>query len=570
LATTRLWGGKLVIRGLREDLGYTAGMRSFFASVGLCLLLSGCGRSVRVDHREPVDPVDGGQGGGPPLCTPGAPMSCYSGPAGTENVGVCRAGQEVCLQPDDASSACLGEVVPTAEDCHSHADEDCDGESYCAGSMIAAASFGSATGALGIADGAPTPDGGSVLVGVFSGTIDVGGGTAPLKSGSSEDRDVFLLKTDADGGVVCAASFGGPEENRGGAVAVDSAGDFYVAVNTWGTFEVAGQIASSKVEGSDAFLVKLRGSDCAPLWVTPIATGPKYEWAYDIAMLRDDAGLAIVGRAYDSASLGSLPPLSLEAEEGFVARFDLNGAAQAARVFCPSGPGWTTALRCAVDAGGNIVLAGVGHQGCEPGPSIESDLFIEAVDPGSLSTKWMIGIGGSGAQLPKGIAAGPNGETVVVGTSGGVLDLGPAGTLDAAGQSFVVSLNEDGTVRWAQAIVAEYGTASFDVAIDELGEILVVGVAVGTLSFPGAQEGSNSSVDTFAAQFTADGQFRHSVVLRPSLDSKPAVVGALASRDLWFVAGHYWQEMTVPLDPPKTLAAKHSVYGDTLWFSLAR
>lgn len=48
------------------------------------------------------------------------------------------------------------------------------------------------------------------------------------------------------------------------------------------------------------------------------------------------------------------------------------------------------------------------------------------------------------------------------------------------------------------------------------------------------------------------------------------MVGALASRDLWFIAGHYWQEITVPLEPPKTLVAKHSEYGDMLWFSPAR
>lgn len=50
--------------------------------------------------------------------------SCYSGPSGTENVGSCVAGSQTCTA--GIWSACVGEVLPSAEACNG-ADEDCNG-----------------------------------------------------------------------------------------------------------------------------------------------------------------------------------------------------------------------------------------------------------------------------------------------------------------------------------------------------------------------------------------------------------------------------------------------------------
>jgi hypothetical protein len=53
-----------------------------------------------------------------------ATLDCYSGPAETLNVGVCRGGSRRCVggQP----GACEGEITPAAEACNG-ADDDCDG-----------------------------------------------------------------------------------------------------------------------------------------------------------------------------------------------------------------------------------------------------------------------------------------------------------------------------------------------------------------------------------------------------------------------------------------------------------
>jgi hypothetical protein len=60
------------------------------------------------------------------LCEPGTTRPCYTGPAGTEDVGICIGGTETC-EPDGLGyGACVGEVVPQQEICANGLDEDCN------------------------------------------------------------------------------------------------------------------------------------------------------------------------------------------------------------------------------------------------------------------------------------------------------------------------------------------------------------------------------------------------------------------------------------------------------------
>lgn len=59
-------------------------------------------------------------------CEPGKMYSCYSGPAGTEGLGVCRKGSALCMAAGKLG-VCEGELVPENELCDGD-DNDCDGE----------------------------------------------------------------------------------------------------------------------------------------------------------------------------------------------------------------------------------------------------------------------------------------------------------------------------------------------------------------------------------------------------------------------------------------------------------
>jgi hypothetical protein len=68
-----------------------------------------------------------GQTGGGGICAPGATEPCYSGPAGTEGIGVCIAGSRTCNAAGTAYGPCTGEVTPVDETCATSQDDDCDG-----------------------------------------------------------------------------------------------------------------------------------------------------------------------------------------------------------------------------------------------------------------------------------------------------------------------------------------------------------------------------------------------------------------------------------------------------------
>jgi hypothetical protein len=82
---------------------------------------AGCAASAAVPH-ELAYPLDCNQ-----LCEPGSQRACYSGPAGTENVGICTGGVETCEPDGQGYGACAGEVVPQREVCANGFDEDCTG-----------------------------------------------------------------------------------------------------------------------------------------------------------------------------------------------------------------------------------------------------------------------------------------------------------------------------------------------------------------------------------------------------------------------------------------------------------
>lgn len=63
-------------------------------------------------------------------CKPNQPRSCYSGPNGTQGVGKCNYGTQICSSDGLGYGPCEGDQVPMVEVCDAlMLDEDCDGES---------------------------------------------------------------------------------------------------------------------------------------------------------------------------------------------------------------------------------------------------------------------------------------------------------------------------------------------------------------------------------------------------------------------------------------------------------
>ena len=81
----------------------------------LCLLVA-CGPTARKNG-------NGSNGGS---CNPGDTQACYDGQSGTEGVGPCHGGMQMCTASGQWGS-CDGEVVPSQEICGDNIDNNCNG-----------------------------------------------------------------------------------------------------------------------------------------------------------------------------------------------------------------------------------------------------------------------------------------------------------------------------------------------------------------------------------------------------------------------------------------------------------
>ncbi len=59
------------------------------------------------------------------VCEPGSKRLCYTGPKGTKNVGICRAGEQKCADDGSKWEECKGEILPRKETCNG-LDDDCN------------------------------------------------------------------------------------------------------------------------------------------------------------------------------------------------------------------------------------------------------------------------------------------------------------------------------------------------------------------------------------------------------------------------------------------------------------
>ena len=63
-------------------------------------------------------------------CTDGQTRPCYTGPSGTENVGICKDGTQTCAN-GQWPSTCTGQVTPGTENCCDNLDHNCNGAAGC-------------------------------------------------------------------------------------------------------------------------------------------------------------------------------------------------------------------------------------------------------------------------------------------------------------------------------------------------------------------------------------------------------------------------------------------------------
>lgn len=433
-----------------------------------------------------------GTGGAPPLCKPGVTMECYSGPPGTDAHAPCAKGMQACPADGSGFGPCVGEVVPTAEDCASGVDSDCDGAVHaCTGDVEWASQYGDHDSDAGRAVAVDSM-GNVIVVGSFQDTVVLGATTL-----TSADiwPDILVAKLDPSGTVLWAFGFGGNGTDQGLSVAVDSDDNVVLAGFCEQTVKFSAIQTITCGGGKDPFVAKLDKNGVVA-WAKAF-NGSQDGFAEAVAV--DGNGDVLVGgRFRGTLDVGApVPPFNAGAEDGFVVKLSTQGAHVWSKQIADGGGQDQDIGAVAFDGLGNAFAAGRARGNVDFGGGAVTnhggyDVVLAKYDPaGKLVWGNLYGDFTDG-QTGTALRADQDGNVYVAGRLTGSLQFEQGPILAAYGtaDAFVAKLDGAGVAQWAQHFGGfPTDTVAESVAFDPFGNVLLCGTTLaGTLPFGGTAD----------------------------------------------------------------------------------
>ncbi|MDC0749881.1 hypothetical protein [Polyangium mundeleinium] len=457
----------------------------------------------------------GGSGGGM-VCTPDEQRSCYNGPPGTEDMGTCKPGIEVCLPNGTGFGECGGAVLPQPEDCMTPEDEACNGVDplECPALGIGwLRTYGEQLSPQMITDIAIAPDGNIVIAGAFAGTIDLGDG--PLASTGS--LDILLAKLTPKGEVVWAKRFGDAAQQQANAVAVDKDGAIYVGGRVLGAVNFGSGVLTSAGTG-DAFLAKF-DADGGPVWSKLFGDTASQE-VRAIAVTKANQ-VIIAGNFAGTIALGGAQLTSAGGNDIFLAKFDETGFHAASRRI--GGQGVDEFRAIALNASDQVVITGVFASTLEliAGNVLTSkgglDVFAAQLSP-TFTPIWANAWGDATTQQAFDVAIASNGDVFLTGAFEGKLDFfgQTIQTADVASRALYVTriAGTGDSAVWAKAIgdTTAFVTQA-SLAVGTADQLALAGTFQGGMDFGGGPLMAADAGDLFFAKLSSDGTHVASSVL---------------------------------------------------------
>ncbi len=268
-----------------------------------------------------------------------------------------------------------------------------------------------------------------ITVGVIGGPADLDPGPDVAQAGGNGMQDIFVQKMDAQGNFLWGAAMGGPAHDLAYGVAIDAEGHIFVTGEFRGTADFdPGPGTASRTSGGfeDIFVLKL-SADGALIWVNTFgSSGLEHSNAIAVG---PDGGPVFTGRITSVTDFDPGPDVhevqgSLF-EDGFICKLDGDGALEWAFLLASF---MVEGHAIAVDVENNVYAAGTffSVQGIpldlDPGTGSApvssqggGDVWVASYGSGGVY-RWGFSIGSFQTDIPHGIAVGPTGKVVVVGS----------------------------------------------------------------------------------------------------------------------------------------------------------
>jgi len=520
----------------RIHSGLAWSLRYLGAAIGAASIValgaSACSPEVRDFETTGAGGAGGSGGAG---CVPDEERPCYGGPPGTEDMGLCKRGVQICLSNGIDFGECGGEILPQPENCMTPEDEACNGDepadcppldhAWSKGFSIANEVY-----IRSIAVDAKTSD--IVITGEIRGTIDIGGG--PLATTGSDD--ILLAKFGPDGTHKWSKRFGDASSQDSGDVAIDASGNIYLAGTVSGSIDLGGLLLTSA--GSNDALVAKFDPDGNVVWAK-LFGDTLSQSATTIGVTQ--AGQVVVGGEFQGGiNLGGQPLLSPTMDTDlFVARLDSSGFHSMSRRF--GGMGYEQMIAVALDSQDNIVLTGhfsgtLDFLGAGVLTAAGSDdVYVAKLLPNG-SPEWARRWGDAADQEALGLAITPADEVVLSGTMAGIIEFGDGTTLEAAPMAtnaYLVKVTPDGTPVWSKVLGGPMSGSDWGMNLAVAnGRIVVAGWFSEQIDLGGGPLlAANASVSPFVAQIEFDGKHRTSRTYDTAMAAGVLSLGVLPTGD---------------------------------------
>jgi RNA polymerase sigma factor (sigma-70 family) len=469
--------------------------------IAVCANAAGCGEVALEDGGAEHE-------AGAALCTPGEVQSCYSGPASTEGVGICRAGIAVCNHDGTSWGSCEGESIPAPESCATPTDEDCDGMAAgCSGNLLwnkTLAGFWTETPYKIMIDSV-----GSMLVaGTFSNYLEFDSTNFVFTEGTPA---IFLVKFDPTGSHVWSKQFVGSDlDNLSVSMAADAEGNLVLTGHfnySLDFFPLQDYVPSAGLR--DIFVAKLDPSGI-PIWIRSFGDTAE-QTSSPIAI--DSEGNMLVAGAFDGTLDFGGNILTSAGNDIFVAKLDPQGNHLWSARFGDVNPqvdALQEATGIAVDPDGNVVLIGrfagtSSFGGSTLASAGGTDVFVAKFDS-SGNPLWSKRFGDAASQAARALALDTSANIWITGEFAGSLDFG-GGTLTGAGNTdvFVAKLDSSGGHLFSDRFGDSGRQAAGSIAIDAVGHVILIGDFDGAIHFGSKTLTSIGPSDVYIAKLDAAG-----------------------------------------------------------------
>ena len=480
-------------------------------------------------------------------CQPKKTKPCYDGmPATTAGVGICKSGIRTCNDDGTGFGDCIGEIKPSAENCATPEDENCDGAvneatSGCVCDPTMMAPSDCTTTQLGVcaggthvcaADGKSYSECISKLMPSFEDCFTT----------DDEDCDGKPALACAGTSIIASAPGTSSGDDSLFGVASDAAGNIFL-----GGVSGSSQGTNYTVAAGAAEITKL-DKNGMQTWKKSYPSTGVGSYSVIRGVTVDGTGnVLLVGEYWGTINSNGVSLTStVGSPDVFVIKLAPDGTLKWSKSFGGAGDQFGTSISAAVN--GNVFITGSMSGTMVLGSTTLSgtgstDIFVAKLDAATGDPLWSKNFGDASAQVGWGIAATPDGNVAVTGQSAGGIDFG-GGSLGNKGKNDIFLAKLDGNTGlqvWAKRFGDSADQVGFGVAADSKGNIVLTGYVQGKTDF-GAGDvdvGVGNPSELFVASFAPDGTHRWSHVFGDSTNPQQGRAVAVDGAGNVLVAGYF-------------------------------